>query len=171
MSIEQKQPAPLWQRLLIGANPRRTILRAVVLVVAAVVLLRVLVPVRVSGTSMEPTIRDGKITVINRIAYLGSAPKRGDVVAVRWAGNRAWLLKRIIALPGESFQIERNSVRVNGKALDEPYANWGDEIWQAAQQKLEADEYLVIGDNRDMPQSEHEFGRASRGRILGKALF
>jgi signal peptidase I len=168
MSKDASTNSPLWKRLVLGRNPRRTLVRVVLLVFIGLMLWRVTVPVRVSGVSMEPTLTNGRIVVINRLA---GAPQRGDVVAIRWAGNRAWLLKRVIALPGERFEIAGNTVRVDGRPLAEPWAQWGGEVWTAKEQTLEADEYLVIGDNRAMPQSEHEFGRVRRARILGKAWF
>jgi len=163
--------SPLWKRVALGRDPRRTLWRVAVLVCIGLMLWRVTVPVRVSGVSMEPTLASGRIVVINRLAYLAGTPQRGDVVAIRWAGNRAWLLKRVVALPGERFGITGNTVRVDGRPVAEPWAQWGGEAWTAKEQTLEADEYLVIGDNRAMPQSEHEFGRVRRARILGKAWF
>lgn len=161
---------PLWKRFLAGRNPRWTLIRVVVLIVLGVLLIRVFVPVRVSGVSMEPTFKDGSIAIINRFAYFKSVPGRGDVVAIQWAGNRAWLLKRIIGLPGDKVAITRNSVEINGGKMEETYALWGDSIWNVAPITLGEDEYLVIGDNRDMSQAEHVFGRVARDRVIGKVL-
>ena len=161
---------PLWKRILAGRNPRWTLIRIVVLSFVAVLVLRVFVPVRVTGTSMQPTYADKAIVVINRLSYLRSQPERGDVVAIRWAGNRAWLLKRVVGLPGEKIEITRNSLHINGQKQSEPHAHWGESIWNVASLTLGPGEFLVIGDNRDMLQSEHEFGRVERERIVGKVF-
>lgn len=161
---------PLWKRILAGRNPRWTLIRILVLAFVAVIVLRVFVPARVTGVSMEPAFADRAIVVINRLAYLKGAPNRGDIVAIRWAGNRAWLLKRVVGLPGEKIQITKNSLQINGEPHSESYAHWGEAIWNVAPLTLGPGEFLVIGDNRDMLQSEHEFGRVERERIVGKVL-
>jgi len=167
-----------WLRILaIGRNPRTTLVRAAVLAVACLVVFKlVLLPVRVEGMSMAPTYADHSFNFVNRLAYLWHAPRRGDVVGIRfnrrwtrWSAPHVMLLKRIIGLPGEAISFVDGRVRVNGQPLDEPYEK-GPCDWNAAAVTLGADEYFVVGDNRSMAKEEHTFGKAERSRIVGKAL-
>lgn len=73
----------------------------------------------ISG-SMAPTIPVGKIIVANRIGYLGSAPKRGDIAVFRPIAEFSatqWS-HRIIGLPGDIVSIRNGHVTVNGQAIE-----------------------------------------------------
>lgn len=158
------------RRALVGANPRRTLARVALIVgMAYVIFGLLLIPVRGHGPSMWPTLNDGQFVLINRLAYLGAQPKRGDVVALRVAGGRAVYIKRIIGLPGEHVRIEQGVVIVNEARLAEPYVQQR-RPWDVGEVRLTDDEYLMIGDNRGMPQSSHDFGKARRERVLGRIV-
>jgi signal peptidase I len=155
-----------------GPNPRRTAVRAAVLVVASAVIFGVaLLPVRLSGISMEPTYTDGEMNFANRLAYAaGRRPARGDVVAIRMAGMSVLYVKRIIGLPGERVEITMGTVLIDDQPLLEPTVV-RKAPWNVPAVTLGDDEYFVIGDNRAMSAQNHDFGRASIDRIIGKMLF
>jgi signal peptidase I len=160
---------PLWLRVLFGRRPKRTLVRLCALVFTTVILFRfVLIPIRVSGFSMIPTYRDGKVTVVNHQAYRWAKPKRGDVVAFRWPeeGN-AVLLKRIIGLPGERVRVIDGQAYINGQPLYEPYTRTGQNARSSPEYKLREDQYFVVGDNRFISL----FGPIPAHYILGKVLF
>ncbi len=102
-------------------NFRKTIIATVnsLIVVAAIsVLISLLfLPVlRVTGTSMTPTLYNDELVICNK----RSNYKQGDMIAFYF--NNKILLKRVIGLPGDWIDItEDGTVYVNGKALDEPY--------------------------------------------------
>jgi len=157
--------------ILWGRSLRATLLRAAFVGALLFVVSRtVLIPVRAHGISMLPSWREGELLIVNALAYRFGEPQRGDVVAVRLAGGRAYLVKRIIGLPGERIAIVDGVVQVNGVPLDEPYVVLRSP-WNVGEVLLEPDEYYVIGDNRSMPARSHDFGRARRARIVGKVLF
>ncbi len=149
-------------------------MRAVVLVVVGILLVAfftlVMKPVRVSGISMEPTYHNGSFNLINRAAYWWAEPQRGDVVAYGFTGEHAMLLKRVIGLPGETIQLRGGRVFINGELLEEPYLVHRMR-WNTKPVELKEDEYYLIGDNRGMPQENHDFGRGTRRKIIGKALW
>jgi signal peptidase I len=158
------------RRVLVGENPRRTLVRVVLLVaVAYAVFGHLLIPVRGQGPSMWPTLEDGQFVLVNRLAYWRAEPRRGDVVALQVAGGRVVYIKRIVGMPGERVSIERGTVRVNGVVLEEPYVRRR-RPWDVGEVQLADDEYLVIGDNRAMPQRSHDFGKARRERVLGTVV-
>jgi signal peptidase I len=158
--------------LIFGSNPRRTAIRAAVLIVtSAVVFGVVLLPVRLSGISMEPTYTDGEMNFANRLAYAaGRRPARGDVVAIRMAGMSVLYVKRIIGLPRERVEITMGTVLIDGQPLIEPTVV-RKAPWTVPAVTLGDDEYFVIGDNRAMSAQNHDFGRAPLDRIIGKMLF
>ena len=157
--------------LLFGSNPRHTAIRVAVLVAAAIVVFGVvLLPVRLSGISMEPTYNDGALNFANRLAFAWHQPARGDVVAIRMAGPSLVYVKRIVGLPGERVEITMGTVIIDGDPLLEPTVVYR-APWNVSTLTLGDDEYFVIGDNRAMTVQNHDFGRTTRERIVGKMLF
>jgi signal peptidase I len=158
---------PLWFRLLVGAKPSRTFARIVIVIAAAFVLMKwVVAPIKVTGNSMEPTYKNGQINIINRLAYLRDQPQRGDIVAVQFAGPKAYLLKRIVGLPGETVEIKLGRIYINGERLEEPYAR-GLVPWKVKPDLLEPHQYMVIGDNRKISDFHFKYDY----QIIGKVLF
>ena len=121
-------------------------------------------PVRISGESMAPNYDDGQAAVINRLAYFSNSPQRGDVVGLR-VGHEFYL-KRIVGLPGERIEFQRDTVVVNGRPLKEPYPV-KPLLWKLAPVQLGANDYYVMGDNRTMSK----LGPVPRELIIGKSLF
>jgi signal peptidase I len=167
---------PQWLRtVLIGRSPARTALRIAILVVGTVgVSLFVLLPIRVIGPSMLPTYQERGVNFVNRLAFLRSDPKRGDVVAIRLSNPSLWppsimYMKRVVGLPGETIQFHEGHLFINGRILDEPYVTQPYD-WETSEQTLAPGWYYVVGDNRSMPEALHEEGKTPRNRIVGKVL-
>ena len=156
------------KRICIGSNWRHTLVRGAIL--AAVVYCvgaYGLMPFSVQGDSMLPRYKTGDLGTINALAYRWSDPQRFDIVAIRMAGKKVMLLKRVIGLPGETVEIRQGVVYVNGEKLDEPYLLYrGD--WNLNLQTVAADQYFVVGDNRGMPADQHHYGKTKRDRIIGR---
>jgi signal peptidase I len=158
------------RELLIGRSLGRSLIRGLL---AAAVLMAVsqfvLTPVRAHGISMMPTYDEGQLLLCNRLAYVFTPLRRGDVVALTIKSGQAVLVKRIVGLPGDRVRIERGQVYVNDVPLDEPYVRYRIP-WEVDDTEVRPDEVFVIGDNRSMAARFHDFGRASRGRILGRMV-
>src|SRR5258708_16464738 len=117
---------PRWLRIiLVGRTPRLTLLRLTTLVISScsliVVMKFVLAPIRVTGISMEPTFHNGHITFLNRLSYSKTQPARGDVVGIRFWGDRVVLLKRSVILPGETVSFFGGTVVVDSIPMNEAY--------------------------------------------------
>lgn len=170
MNSETKT-SPSWLRVIIlGRNPRFTLIRAACLAATAFVIFRfILLPIRVTGGSMEPNYHDRSVNFINQLAYRWHEPQRGDVVGVRFAGPSVMLLKRVVGLPGELIGFRNGRVTVNGEALDEPYIKLPTD-WARHPVQLGPDDYFVVGDNRSMPIENHMLGITKRERIIGKPI-
>jgi signal peptidase I len=164
--------SPSWvQRVLIGRNPKRTLVRIVILVVVSTVVFKfALQPIRVEGGSMLPTYKDRGIHLVNRLAYVFHQPRRGDVVAIRMlAGDHVMYMKRIIGLPGETVEFHRGRLYINGKPVDEPYVKFRC-YWNHEPEPVGPDQYYVVGDNRAMPWDDHVKGRFTWDLIVGEVI-
>lgn len=129
---------------------------------------------QVSGSSMETTLSDGDQLIVDKISYRFRDPKRYDIVVFpyRYEEN-TYYIKRIIGLPGETVQIVDGYVYINGQMLDEHYGN---EVMKEAGLAAEpitlgADEYFVLGDNRNNSQDSRSVsvGVIHREELLGRA--
>lgn len=161
----------LTRRIVFGRDPRRTLVRVLVLASLSFIIFRwVLLPIRAEGISMVPTYESGSLHLVNRLAYSRLKPVRGDVVGIKLAGPHVLYVKRIIGLPGEQISIALGQVYVNGAPLEEPYVQ-NRRPWDKAAVTLTSREYFVIGDNRGMRAADHDFGRVDVSRIVGKVVF
>jgi signal peptidase I len=163
----QLEVSPWWARLVVGRRPWVTLIRLVVLVAVSLVLFRgVFVPIRVVGSSMEPSYRNGRINFLSRWAYRSTLPRRGDVVGIRKEGSKVVVLKRIVGMPGERVTVRGGRVLVNGLPLREPYAQGYGIPSTQLPRLLGPEEYFAIGDNRELTL----YGVVNRSEILGKVL-
>jgi signal peptidase I len=161
----------LTRRLIFGSNPRRTLVRVIVLTTLSFITFQwVLIPIRTEGISMLPTYRSGSLNLVNRLSYRFRPPSRGDVVAIRLAGPHVVFVKRIIGLPGERLEIVHGQVIINGVPLAEPYVE-DRQPWDVPEVRLPPRDYFVVGDNRRMRAADHSFGRADISRIIGRVVF
>ena len=98
---------------------RSTIASLVVIAAIAVIISTMLMPVlRVTGTSMTPTLRNDEVILCSKLPDI----KRGDIIAFYY--NNKVLLKRVIGLPGDVIDMDANGiVSRNGDPLDEPYVS------------------------------------------------
>ena len=135
--------------------------------------------VHVEGLSMFATLDDNDYLIANKIDYRIHAPQRGDIIILRPpTSNSTDFIKRVIALPGEKLLIRSGVVYINGHKLNEPYLpeEWTQDDnpppWSLGDGAvIPANQYFVMGDNRNRSQDSRFFGPISRDRIDGKAWF
>lgn len=129
----------------------------------------------VNGESMENTLSNEDNLIVDKLTYRFSDPKRYDIIVFpfRYADN-TFYIKRIIGMPGETIQIDREgNIYINGEILEESY---GREVIQnpglaANTIQLEEDEYFVMGDNRNNSSDSRDpmVGNIHRDEIIGRA--
>ena len=168
------------------------------LVLAALIFLAVRVVIqnfRVEGQSMEPNLDSGQYLLVNKALYthlrlpaidrwlpfqgsgddrrgnhhLFRSPGRGDIVVFRFPQQpERDFIKRIIAVPGDTVELQDGLVVLNGEPLQEPY------IRQQAHYSfgpavVPPGQYFVLGDNRPLSYDSRVWGFLPEENIVGKA--
>ena len=125
---------------------------------------------QVDGSSMEPGLVNNEYVLVNKLAYLFHPPERGDVIVFHFPQDTTKdLIKRVIGIPGDVIQVSLSTVTVNNVVLHEPYikapVNPTGSEW-----KVPADDYFVMGDNRQFSFDSRDWGFVPKSYIIGKAV-
>ena len=140
-----------------------------VIVIALLIKQFVFSPIKVNGSSMYPTLRDGDIMFLNEIGYHLNGLKRFDIVVVNTENDR--IIKRVIGLPGEYVEYKDNILYINGEEVKE---NFDHEIThnfkldEIGHDKIPDGYYFVVGDNRGDSLDSRKIGLISKDQIKGK---
>ncbi len=157
-------PNPLWAWVV---ELSETVLPAIV--IAVLINLFLAQATRVYGYSMEPNLHTDQRLVVEKVSYRLHGPQRGDVVVLHMPHHSAELLiKRIIALPGETVQVSNGSVLINGQRLEEPYLNV-ETRGSYGPLTVPQDHVFVMGDNRGASNDSRSFGPVPIDQIVGRA--
>lgn len=141
-----------------------------VAVTAYVIFDFILLPFRIKGHSMEPTYKNGEFNFCLKPRYAFSEPRRYDVVCVKLAGEKVVLLKRIIALEGETVEIKKGEFYIDGRKIEEAYVKYPSD-WNLGPRKVKKKHVYVVGDNRSVAMARHMFGQTPVERIIGTPLW
>jgi len=123
----------------------------------------------VRGQSMEPTLLNDERLVVEKITYrFLHGPRRGDVIILQPPGHEDLLIKRVVALPGETVAVQDGQIFINNRPLDEPWAvqQGGPEYPPTLVPPLHV---FVLGDNRGHSNDSRSFGPVSVDVISGRA--
>ncbi len=132
-------------------------------------------PFYVKGASMEPNFYDKEYLIIDELTFRMREPERGEIIVFRYPRDPSeFFIKRLVGLPGETVEITGGSVVIyndahpNGQALDEKLY-LGSTLSQGKKKvTLGADEYFVMGDNRDESLDSRSFGPINKSAIVGR---
>ena len=142
-------------------------------VTAIFIVIFVVQPVKVEGTSMQPRLVDQERIFVNRFIYRFTDIDRGDVV-VFWFPkdpNKSFI-KRVLALPGDEVEIRSGAVYVNGAKQDEPYLMREFQDHDSYPRTVVPEgHYFVLGDHRNSSNDSRNWGWVPRENIYGKAVF
>ncbi len=136
-----------------------------IIIVVVVILIRtfLVTPARVDGESMENTLYNGEIVLLNKIDLKTEGLNRFDIVVFKY--NKDLLIKRVIGLPGETVEYKDNELYINSKKLDVPFEF---EYTKDFKYEVPESEYFVLGDNRDNSKDSRYFGSIKLKAIKGK---
>ncbi len=133
--------------------------------------------VMIQENSMNPTLASGDRAFVNRAAYVVTGVRRGDVIAYRSSNeiDAGIHVKRVVALPGETIQIRDGLILIDGKTYieNQEFPNITNPGIAENGVRLAADEYFVLGDNRNNSEDSRfaDVGNIEKGSIIGKVWF
>jgi len=146
-------------------------------------------PYRIPSSSMEPTLHcarpaDGCLAkwsdrvLANRFIYHLRDPKRGEIVvfntppkAAQLCGAGGTFVKRLMALPGETWSMRNGFVYINGRRLEEPYIKPGRRSADdEPPHKVPPNMYIMLGDNRIHSCDSRQWGAVPRENLIGKVF-
>jgi signal peptidase I len=150
---------------------RRALTALLVVAVIAVVGLRlfVLEPFRIPSDSMAPTLRPGDQVLVDKRAYRRGGPRRGELAVFHAPRTGEILLKRVVAVAGDTVGIEDGVLVVDGRRPREPYADPDaiDSVYFGPV-RVRPGTVFVLGDNRANSEDSRAFGAVPIGRLIGR---
>ncbi len=141
--------------------------------IAAVVIVFLYQPVKVEGTSMLPWLQDQERIFVNKFVYRFEEITRGDIIVFRFPLDQSKsYIKRVVGLPGDTVEIVRGELIINGRPVPEPYLlpEFRDHA-SYSRVRVPPDEYYVLGDHRNTSNDSRTWGTVERQYITGKAVF
>lgn len=145
-------------------------------IVLVVVLIRTFIatPVIVSGSSMDPTLKNGQVLILNKLAkkYM-----RDDIVVIdaKINGKKERIVKRIIGLPGETLEYKDGFLYINGKRTHDDFVDQTRDFTLESvtgKKKIPEGYYFVMGDNRrnSLDSRDKHVGLVKKSNIIGKPI-
>ena len=135
---------------------------ALALILTAVLMTTGCSSARMSGSSMEPTLHNGdtiKLLAVDRVL------NRGDIAFFSSPDNPSIdMAKRIVGLPGETFEVKNGQVLTNGAALNETYIAEAPS-YEYGPVIIPEKSYIILGDNRNHSSDSHNFGNVPLANI------
>ena len=122
-------------------------------------------PIQVKGDSMDPTLKDGDLMILNKLSYKVGDIKRFDIVVIDNGNSN--IIKRVIGLPGEVVKFEDNKLYINDSEIEESFLPEG-KITNDFEYKVSDNCYFVMGDNRQISQDSRAFGCFDISKIMGR---
>lgn len=148
---------------------RETLITIVIAVAVFFVLQTTIQSSVVVGSSMEPTFQDGQRLLVNKAVYHFTELARGDVIILHPPADFGKdYIKRVIGLPGDTIEVKSGAVYINGHQLKEPYIK-SQPMYGMSVLKVPADNYFVLGDNRNYSNDSHNGWTVPRQNVIGKA--
>ncbi|TAH72196.1 MAG: signal peptidase I [Anaerolineaceae bacterium] len=173
------------------------IIIALALFLSALINSQIFAMATVKEVSMQNTLFEDQMLVINRLSYKNKAPKNGDIIVfyqsreigsftqefVRSLKNifpfaksreeiRDRLVKRVIGIPGDVIDVKDGYVYLNGERLNEPYMKGiTEEDGFELPVTVGENQLFVMGDNREHSMDSRAFGFIERSHVEGKATF
>jgi signal peptidase I len=142
----------------------------IVALVAAVLAARHFVaePFRVPSGSMLPTLRSGDSVLVEK---LSRGARRGDLVVFHRPGNGEILLKRVVAVGGDTVALQDGALYVDGHRRHEAYANPRaiDGVYFGPV-RVPRGSLFAMGDNRGDSLDSRQFGAVPDGRVIGRVV-
>ena len=138
-----------------------------VYIVIAVIIIRsfIVTPALVNGSSMDDTLKDGQLVIVNKYIYRFDDIKRFDIVVVNNKEDGDKIIKRIIALPNETIEYKNNKLYINNNLITTNIKFKDTEDFKT---ETKDNEYFVMGDNRIVSKDSRMLGPFNKDDIVGR---
>jgi len=171
------------------------VLIIVALVVAVLIKTFLVQAFFIPSASMRDTLLEGDRVMVNKLAYRFGEPARGDVVvfdspleehddggnllgaivrnvaeALGLSTPDSALIKRVVAIGGDTLEINNNQISINGEVIDEPYLTRSVSMGDFGPTEIPANHVFVMGDNRNQSEDSRRFGPVHENTIIGRAF-
>jgi signal peptidase I len=126
----------------------------------------------IPSESMIPTLRVGDRVLVNKFIYRFTEPERGDILVFESVeGGSEDLIKRVVAVPGDTIAVRRGKVVLNGERQSEPYVNkkYPDRSFSPPT-TIPKGHVFMMGDNRANSRDSRFFGPVPKEKIEGEAF-
>lgn len=145
-----------------------------IIVVIVVILIRsfIVTPAVVDGQSMEDTLYNNNVVILNKLDYKLNDIKRFDVVVLKYNGEK--LIKRVIGLPGEHVEYKDGNLYIDGFLTEDSYGKTGTDDFKLetlGYLNIPGDMYFVVGDNRSNSADSRILGLIKKDDILGSVSY
>lgn len=176
---EQSSSAGLWAEV-------KSITRDIIFagVMAILIVVFVVQPVKVEGTSMQPRLENDERIFVNKFEYYFTSINRGDIIVFWFPEDPTKsFIKRVIGLPEDIVDMDSlGQLVINGQPMPETYlapernqaarSRWNQSQFTSGQKvRVKAHYYFVMGDNRDQSNDSRSWGLVPEKYIYGKAMF
>lgn len=137
---------------------------------AQLVMVSVAQAFQVEQYSMEPTLLPHDRVLVNKFLYRFRGPQHGDIIVLRYPRDPGRnYIKRIVGLPGDEVQLRDGRLLINGMPVEEVYINDG-ASGDYGPEKVPADSFFVLGDNRNNSEDSRAFGFLKHDLVVGQAV-
>ncbi|MDR1245400.1 MAG: signal peptidase I [Clostridiales Family XIII bacterium] len=150
----------------------------IIAVAVAVLVMQFIKPTIVKEHSMEPTLYENNYIFLSKQQYTFADIEHGQIVVFRSNietenGVDKLLIKRVIALPGDTLSISEGAVYLNGKLIDEPYIKEPFTSGYVEEITIPDGSIFVMGDNRQqsLDSRSDSVGLISTDKVIGMAVF
>jgi signal peptidase I len=125
----------------------------------------------IDGPSMQPNLHYDQQVMVEKVTYrFLHGPRRGDVVTFELPSEDGALIKRVVALPGETVEVRNGRVLINGQSLEEPWTTqFGGPSYPPT--VVPPLHIFVLGDNRPNSRDSRYFGLVPIEQVTGHAWF
>lgn len=129
----------------------------------------------IPSESMDPTLQVGDRVLVNKLSYTRSGPDRGDIVVFSRPGGPgsdgiADLIKRVVAVGGDTVEGREGSVWIDGVRLEESYLPDGVTTAPFPPHQVPADHVWVMGDHRGASDDSRRFKSVPLDDVIGRAF-
>lgn len=136
-------------------------------------------PYKIPTGSMKPTFMENDKIFVDKFTYRFHEPMRGDIIVFKYPLDRKKdFVKRLVGLPGDTVEIRKGILFVNGKPMMEPpfgtHTYYNVEDWEFGKSgqviHVPAGQYFALGDNSAHSADSREWGFIPKKDLIGKAF-